>query len=133
MSREKQIDEVYRPMNEDLFNNLEKQYRALAEVKSESEQIEEMAKAIVTVECIKKPCEECKWCGSESATVDCTDYLLAEHLYNAGYRKQSDVAEKILYEIEELFSSPEMPIGVIPCLASREYEELKKKHTEGQT
>lgn len=61
---------------------------------SKERQIEEMAQFMAEtshIECGRKPCEECKWCGCEkSEEADCTDYLIAEHLYNAGYRKQSE-------------------------------------------
>jgi len=53
-------------------------------------QIEEMAK--ITANAIEKKvcekCEDCKWNGSGSKDADCTDYICAEALYNAGYRKQ---------------------------------------------
>ena len=55
-------------------------------------QIEEMAQFLAVIshlECGKKPCEECKWLGRGNDKADCTDYLIAEHLYNAGYRKQN--------------------------------------------
>lgn len=78
MSREKQIEEIYRPMCEETFNNLEKQYRELAKVKAESEQIEEMADLL----CEAKE-HDCK--GGN----DCLCVKQAEALYNAGYRKQS--------------------------------------------
>lgn len=42
MSKEKQrqLDEINRPRNEELFNNLERQYEEIAKVRTESEQIE---------------------------------------------------------------------------------------------
>lgn len=45
MSKEKQrqLDEINRPLNEELFNNLEKQYQEIAKIQAESEQIEKMA------------------------------------------------------------------------------------------
>lgn len=68
-------------------------------------QIEEMAERMAEtahLECGKKPCEECKWCGSTNhEKADCSDYLIAEGLYNAGYRKASEVAEEIFAEIEK--------------------------------
>jgi len=57
---------------------------------SKEKQIEEMAK--ITANAIEKKvcekCEDCKWNGSGSKDADCTDYICAEALYNAGYRKQ---------------------------------------------
>lgn len=57
--------------------------------------IEEMARDIANTSCPKKPCEECNWCGSASEAIDCTMFLLAEELYNEGYRKASEVAREI--------------------------------------
>ena len=45
-NEQRKLSEINRPMNEELFNNLEKQYQELANVKAESEQIEEMARVI---------------------------------------------------------------------------------------
>lgn len=47
---------------------------------SKEKQIEEMAKAI---------CEVCKCDGDCDATICSSAFVEAEHLYNAGYRKQS--------------------------------------------
>lgn len=73
MSKEKlrQLDEINRPMNEELFNNLEKQYEEIAKVRTESEQIEEMANEIMTVVMRNR-----NMLG------------VAETLYNIGYRRQ---------------------------------------------
>ena len=84
MSEEKQrqLDDINRPMNEEFFNNLEKKYQELAKVKTDSEQIEEMAKVIDDIE--------------SNAYIECYDKAfadadkIAETLYNAGYRKQSE-------------------------------------------
>lgn len=57
------------------------------------EQIEEIGRYMAKVshsECALKMCEDCKWCGEGDGKADCMDYLIAEHLYNAGYRKQAD-------------------------------------------
>jgi hypothetical protein len=54
-------------------------------------QIEEIGRYMAKVshsECALKRCEDCKWCGAGDRKANCTDYLIAEHLYNAGYRKQ---------------------------------------------
>lgn len=45
---------------------------------------------------------------------------------------KQEAAREIFAEIETLFSAPEMPVGVIPCLVSKEYAELKKKYQEGE-
>ena len=61
----------------------------------------------------------------------------AKHLYNAGYRKQSEVAREIFEEIEQVMSSldrrymasgnPKQSWGVRGAMA--EIAELKKKYT----
>ena len=53
---------------------------------SRDKQIEEMAKDLLQAYAINKLCTE----------------DVAEHLYNAGYRKSQDVAEEIFAEIEEI-------------------------------
>jgi hypothetical protein len=83
MSREKQreLDEIYRPMNEKLFNNIEKQYQEIAKVTAENERIEEMIK------------ELCDGYGIKCGVCGCKPCAFIEHckaLYNAGYRKQSE-------------------------------------------
>ena len=59
---------------------------------SREKQIEEMAKITANAieEMVCKKCEDCRWNGSGSKDADCTDYVCAEALYNAGYRKQSE-------------------------------------------
>lgn len=70
-------------------------------------QIEEIGRYMAKVahsECALKRCEDCKWCGEGDRKADCTDYLIAEHLYNAGYRKQSEghwVTRAASYECSE--------------------------------
>lgn len=51
----------------------------------------------------KHPCdrEDCSKCLAMNRR--CNDFLFAERLYNAGYRKASDLAEEIFAEIEETF------------------------------
>ena len=92
-------------------------------------QIEEMGEYIAevtTIECAHKSCEDCKWLGSaKPEKADCTDYLIAEALYNADYRKASEIAREIFEEIERLFFKN----GVFIHIQS--YNELKKKYTEG--
>jgi predicted house-cleaning noncanonical NTP pyrophosphatase (MazG superfamily) len=74
-----------------LVEGLNRRFDREIEEAKEIEQIEEMAQFMAVIshlECGRKPCEECKWCGCERIEeADCTDYLIAEHLYNAGYRK----------------------------------------------
>ena len=72
---------------------------------------------------------------------------VAEYLYNAGYRKSSEVAEEIFGEIERAFfkhydeqvtySPPTLPyhtrnaLGFSLNVLFMEIQELKKKYTEG--
>lgn len=66
---------------------------------SRDKQIEEMAKEICSeYDCII-PCHRCAYYGYEN----CRDVKSAEKLYNAGYRKASDLAEEIFAEIDEIF------------------------------
>ena len=76
------IDEVYRPMNEKLFNNLEKQYQELAKVKAESEQIEKQAIEEMRKDLIEIFDEEYEKCRL------ITPQNTAEKMTAKGYRKQ---------------------------------------------
>lgn len=82
MSKEKQrrLAEINRPMNEELFNSIEKQYKEIARVKAESEQIEEMAEDLIA----------CHTEFYDNAEIY-TDYdETAKGMYAKGYRKQSE-------------------------------------------
>ena len=57
-----------------------------------------------------------------------TEHDATEVAYKNGYEK---AATLIFQEIEELFSAPTMPIGVLSCLASPEYYALKRKYLKG--
>ena len=86
---------------------------------SKEKQIEEMASALNF--CKNTPIEECH------SKVDCK-HCLAEQLYNAGYRKQSEIAEEIFAEADKIFMAT--------CLSLETYKawcELKKKYTKEQT
>lgn len=85
MSKEKQreLEEINRPMNEEAFNNLEKKYQELAKVKAESEQIEEMALIICGF-------KDCTSCISRMGLRKCGAKAYAERFYNAGYRKMPE-------------------------------------------
>ena len=72
---------------------------------SRDKQIEEMTKDLCDIECKGMKCKECDGYG-------CEYRMLAEALYNKGYRKASDV----LYEINNSlikpdFNSNEIAIG----------------------
>ena len=85
---------------------------------SRENQIEEMAKATM------KHCEIDNQCGSCHWTT-CNE-CLSEVLYNAGYRKQKEVAREIFAEIENLFIKDNFRL-----IRNRsDFVELKKKYTE---
>ena len=55
---------------------------------------------------------------------------LAEALYDAGYRKQSEVAEEIFAEIEKYNRPPFSECEAVYVLKKSKFAELKKKYTE---
>lgn len=60
---------------------------------SKEKQIEEMAKALTKYEyslCERLPKNKCLLTSAIHAQVSCDYCKIAEHLYNAGYRKQSE-------------------------------------------
>jgi hypothetical protein len=89
-------------------------------------QIEEMAKHCHFYE--EGNCLLCEECIVE-CDMDCDLYIFAKMLYNAGYRKSTDVAEEIFAEIEK-----ETEIGRImnacAIVSLDAIAELKKKYTE---
>ena len=85
-------------------------------------QIEEMAVELGVYACKKTPCKHC------AVDYDCIWLEQATRLYNAGYRKASDVAREIFEEIERCFMYDGKYIGHI---SQRTFVELKKKYTEG--
>ena len=58
--------------------------------------IEEMAKVVQRNMCGDRPCEECNYHGFKTKILPryCEVYLIAEKLYNAGYRKVCEPAIK---------------------------------------
>ena len=73
-------------------------------------------------------CVDCSVC-----ILNCEYKLLAEHLYNAGYRKASDVAREIFEEIESIVDKRTAWNGnIYNLLLKRDFAELKKKYTEGE-
>lgn len=103
-------------------------------------QIEEMCETIASMICeVYNPlCDEnkphtCSRCYANSTKIG--DF--AEMLYNAGYRKQSEVAEKIFDEIEKLVSTNKKTVGCATYEETIFYiedfiedlAELKKKYT----
>lgn len=90
-------------------------------------QIEKIAKVICGGCPDSKECMHCL----------CADWYRAEALYNAGYRKQSEVAKEIFAEIEKLVSTNKKTVGCATYEETIFYiedfiedlAELKKKHT----
>ena len=87
-----------------------------------NKQIEEIAREVCAI------CSSDGDCNSFLKSVIChSAYLEAEHLYNAGYRKASEVAREIFELIDCAFS----PVLVYNGYTIKEYlAELKKKYTE---
>lgn len=56
---------------------------------------------------------------------EASQFLIADSLYNAGYRKQTEVADEIFAEIERLC------IDTLGNFNHRVFAELKKKYTKG--
>ena len=103
---------------------------------SREKQIEEMARELC--DATQKTNQGCNSiCYPRGMCAHCK--VMAEHLYNAGYRKASEVAEEIFGEIDKIlshkrdFNCSEIAFGYEWALAEvrRQYAELKKKYTEG--
>ena len=93
-----------------------------AEAELRDKQIVEMAKTILDVDRSYYGME----CDEIQAKVEATA------LYNAGYRKASEVAREIFAEIEK-FNRPPLPeCAPVYIIKANEYAELKKKYTEGE-
>ena len=87
---------------------------------NKEKQIEEMARAM---------CFQRDSCTVKSCTkVNCEKTWLAENLYNAGYRKASEVALEVISKIEQNFE-----IGYGEVLEFRKFlAELKKKYIQSE-
>lgn len=66
-------------------------------MKNKEKQIEEMAK-IVLMNCGE--CDTCKFLGKATNNIDCIDFLLANELYEQGYRKIDK--DSVVLSTEEL-------------------------------
>lgn len=88
-------------------------------------QIDEIAKLI----CAYPQCIHYNIIGA-CANTECQTVDIAEHLYNADYRKSTDVAEEIFAEIEGLMLDGAIG-GKYPAkvINPDKYAELKKKYT----
>ncbi len=104
---------------------------------SRDKQIEEMVKAV----CIqmrdypKLTCKKCKE-SNRSTNAYCRIQFEMERLYNAGYRKSTDVAEEIFAEIDaeicnELEKADDETIVFnYDGIVDRVLDKLKKKYTQ---
>ena len=91
---------------------------------SREKQIREMERIGSRLPCDREDCSKCLAMNRR-----CNDYLFAERLYDAGYRKQSEVARKIISEIKQEISScknwDHIPVAVADALAK-----IEKEYTE---
>lgn len=95
---------------------------------SRDKQIEEMAKDILKCGCVGT-CLECEYATLAEDDCACIDVKIAEGLYNAGYRKSTDVAEEIFAEIEKLIVRRMIPdAALIDDRLITDIAELKKKY-----
>ncbi len=90
-------------------------------------QIEEMARDVAvgiqraTEECRKTPnCNDCRLDGKS----DCASYFIAEHLYEEGYRKASEVVAEVVTEIKNFITNE---------IAKREYRTEIEIKTQAKT
>lgn len=83
-------------------------------------QISEMTKDICEIQCNGMKCAVCE--------TGCDCRMQAEALYNAGYRKASEIAEEIFAEIEKICGTN----GFHFICTVEKFKELKKKYTESE-
>ena len=86
-------------------------------------QIEKMAVILTDGGCTKCNCDE-------NRKFDCLPMYNAELLYNAGYRKQSEVVKEIFEEIDNIIYNLRDSPFYLSSDAVDELTELKKKYTE---
>ena len=89
---------------------------------SRDKQIEEMAKIL----CTDYDMGECMVDSFDCLEGHCSKRERIEALYNAGYRKSTDVAEEIFAEIEKIFGV-HLWLNATPN-EYEDYKELKKKY-----
>ena len=90
---------------------------------NKDKQISEIAKILVEYE----DCGDCQKCKYHNS---CGEERIATNLYEAGYRKQSEVAREIFEEIEHAIDYAEIEWGTIfgvKCSIAA----VKKKYTDG--
>ena len=98
---------------------------------SREKQIEEMAKGLHRNRCGGCGEELCEYKIPTNDEFSCIDYKMATALYNAGYRKSTEVAEEIFGEIDRMIYKVLNDRHYIMGDMCWEVAELKKKYTEG--
>ena len=73
----------------------------------------------------------CEMCDEIKCIYDC-DRCIATQIYNAGYRKQSEVVREIFEEIEKCTLRKIVMDGEVLYDKTEQFAELKKKYTEEQ-
>ena len=72
-------------------------------------------------------------CGADCAYFDIDGFAIANEIYKKGYRKASDVAEKIFAEIEKnMVSIDDIDFNRFRAIGRRTFAEIKKKYSEGE-
>ena len=119
---------------------------------SKEKQIEEMAVIIAKQNCKPNGCENCDFAYEyDTKEESCEDYVsyrkMAEAFYNAGYRKQSEVAREVAYDFQNRLRHIFLDMcdyndygtlnllqidSAIEALYDTFIAELKKKYTEGE-
>ena len=96
-----------------------------------NKQIEQMAKVIGDADqrCYEMDCDDCPLHDTELGL--CKEKFNATELYNAGYRKASEVAREIFEEIEEITIEHDLFGRTVLIIGQGTLAELKKKYTEG--
>lgn len=94
------------------------------------EKIEKMIEALKKCSCVYTECEqECSQCSNEEL-YDETLKHIARTLYEAGYRKQSEVAREIFMDIDRVVEKYSMGDIEYPAFLNI-IAEFKNKYTEG--
>ena len=93
---------------------------------SREKQIEEMKRECniaLARDCSKAKCLNCKFINEEN----CDPAIIAEHLYNAGSRKASEVARNIFGNLRIL---GHVDFDGNICIRKDSFDELEKEYTE---
>lgn len=100
---------------------------------NKEKQIEEMIKEIEKCSCLYTPCDrECAQCSNVEMYDDSINHI-ARTVYEAGYRKASEVAREIFEEIEKItMHNVTSSYGLyLMSMGEAAFAKIKKKYTEG--